>query len=1316
MILSVKQSPSIIRFPHTLPLTTMIRIRLVFPYVLIVFASIIFTQPLLQSKELDSQVIHLYQSQIPKTEIGALAFLQEHPAYDGRGTIIAIFDTGVDPGAPGMLVTTTGERKIVDIIDGSGSGDVDVSKVVKIEKDGTIQGFTGRKLFLPEGIKNPTGDYHLGVKYGKELFHEDVWDRVVKWRKQRLSARIQESKVQRLLAKQQSTEAVVEEEKDSRAILDEKTLETELEKVEASLLEDDPGPYFDCVVWNDGENWRVIVDTDEDGDLTDEMILKPFGIAGDYASFPDHVALNFGVQVYHDGRLLSIVTTSGSHGTHVASIAAGYFLQNTDLNGVAPGAKILSVKMGDIRTGGSSVYIGENRAVATAAQYDVDIMNASWGGQSIYQDGSGWGIQLYNTLVEKYGVTAFVSAGNDGPAISTMGSPGGEATSVIGVGAYISPEMGELLYSVIEKTPETMFMFSARGPTRNGDRGVDIVAPGAAITSLALDSLNGSNLYNGTSMSSPSAAGVGALLISAAKQSGIHYSPARIRYALMNSAKFLDKESALAQGNGLIQTLSAWEHLNQFQDIEELDVFYEVDMRGGRYQDGPGLYLRGNLPQDNKSFLLTISPKFPDKYSNRDQYAFNTQLSLKTDQPWVKVPDFLHLSNAGNSLRPEIDFKALAQTDTNLNLASIDLFLAEHPEAGPIIQIPITIIEGEHTQEEGNALPEFTLELNASLTFRKFLTSPPGAQHLTIELTREKDDNLEKLFVINAITLVANQDIEAFELKKYFRLKSGASETFEIPVVAGEVMELAIHQVWSYDKPTSLSCAGQWKGLDTVKQLYMAGGGRTTEMTLKSLNDAEYEVSAVIDQIAYIHFPTGLEVFPGDKRGYYPAGRTESTGNQSFWLKQQFDIELKEDRDVWFDGIEYVTEFKGGGGILEIYDDKEILVEFSFTPGEKEDAVHLPKGHYKIFREYTAHNTKPLDLLKKTPLIMMTDIDPVSLNTYSGHLSLVSRSASTELSMKEKQELSLFITPPSEDPFESLENKPDYAKGRITFTQDNIEQAKTDLFYSSAAFYKEPEGENNPPALEGMSNLIKELSDAVYKQQLKFLKQSRTSTLPTVVDNRNRLLKILEKARKSDPQLWLEEVYGIGYSKGLIHPWIINEEGSLPTKKDSKDSNDLLKRIKGLIGKCEPGKVAQYIGAPPLADLPDSPEAKKIEKDTESYEKLRAYIAEAYLLAVDINLVAEHLPEARILLNEAKRWQVKEEKELIQQKLEIQLLKQEGYTGLALEIISKTLEENPSDSLLLEWKNEIHQSLGWNEFNPFNELLENLTEHADKLR
>lgn len=41
---------------------------------------------------------------VPKAETQASAFLQEYPNYDGKNVVVAVFDTGVDLGAAGVLL------------------------------------------------------------------------------------------------------------------------------------------------------------------------------------------------------------------------------------------------------------------------------------------------------------------------------------------------------------------------------------------------------------------------------------------------------------------------------------------------------------------------------------------------------------------------------------------------------------------------------------------------------------------------------------------------------------------------------------------------------------------------------------------------------------------------------------------------------------------------------------------------------------------------------------------------------------------------------------------------------------------------------------------------------------------------------------------------------------------------------------------------------------------------------------------------------------------------------------------------------------
>src|SRR5665213_2053302 len=92
---------------------------------------------------------------LPLSATHADEFVRDHPTYDGRGVIIFIFDTGVDPGVPGLLTTSEGKRKVIDVRDYSGTGDVPYVLAERMGDELRVSGKTVLRLSLIH-ISEPT--------------------------------------------------------------------------------------------------------------------------------------------------------------------------------------------------------------------------------------------------------------------------------------------------------------------------------------------------------------------------------------------------------------------------------------------------------------------------------------------------------------------------------------------------------------------------------------------------------------------------------------------------------------------------------------------------------------------------------------------------------------------------------------------------------------------------------------------------------------------------------------------------------------------------------------------------------------------------------------------------------------------------------------------------------------------------------------------------------------------------------------------------------------------------------------------------------
>ena len=222
----------------------------------------------------------------PRDETQAGAFIAQHPSWDGRGIKVAIFDTGVDPGAGGLAVTTDGLPKIVDCVDATGSGDVDTSTMLQGDnKDSAIelQGLTGRTLVIPASpaFANPSGRWHVGMLSAFQLFpgplvarlhgaRKDEWDECQRQLEQRLEVEIT---------------TAAGDDADSEVLADLRLRLDEARALNGSSSQADPGPIFDVVSWHDGTQWKAVVDTTEVGDLAQTLPMRNFKVAQEWSTF-----------------------------------------------------------------------------------------------------------------------------------------------------------------------------------------------------------------------------------------------------------------------------------------------------------------------------------------------------------------------------------------------------------------------------------------------------------------------------------------------------------------------------------------------------------------------------------------------------------------------------------------------------------------------------------------------------------------------------------------------------------------------------------------------------------------------------------------------------------------------------------------------------------------------------------------------------------------------------------------------------------------------------------------------------------------------
>ncbi|XP_038974715.1 tripeptidyl-peptidase 2-like isoform X1 [Phoenix dactylifera] len=915
-------------------------------------------------------------SLMPKKEIGADRFIESHLDYDGRGVLIAIFDSGVDPAAAGLQATSDGKPKIIDILDCTGSGDVDTSKVVKADIDGRIVGVSGRKLALNPSWKNPSQEWHVGCKLVYELFTDTLTTRLKKERKKKWDEKNQEaiSEALRHLNEFDKKYGKTEDLKQKRAREDLQDRLDFLRKQTESY--DDRGPIIDIVVWHDGEVWRVAVDTQsledssEHGKLADFVPLTNYRIERKFGIFSKLDACSFVANVYNEGNLVSIVTDCSPHGTHVAGIAAAFHPEEPLLNGVAPGAQLISCKIGDTRLGSMETGTGLIRALIAAVEHKCDLINMSYGEPTLLPD-YGCFVDLVNEVVGKHRLIFISSAGNNGPALSTVGAPGGTTSSIIGVGAYVSPAMAAGAHCVVEAPSDGMeYTWSSRGPTVDGDLGVCISAPGGAVAPVPTWTLQRRMLMNGTSMASPSACGGVALLISAMKAEGIPVSPYTVRKALENTTTCIGDtpEDKLTTGQGLLQVDRAHEYVQKSRNFPSVCYGITINQAGKSTPTLRGIYLRGaNACQQTSEWTVQVDPKFHDDANNLEQLVpFEACIQLHSSEKFVvRAPEYLLLTHNGRSFNIVVDPTNLANGLHYHEVYGID---CRAPWRGPLFRVPITIIKPFASAGQPPVVSFSNVSFQPGHIERRFIDVPLGATWVEATMRTSGFDTARKFFIDTVQICPLKRPIK---WEAVVTFSSPSLKSFTFPVQGGLTMELAVAQFWSSgigsNESTIVDFEIVFHGININQEAVVLDGSEAPmRIVAKSLLASEKLVPAATLnklKIPYRPVESNLITLPTN-RDKLPSGK------QIIVLTLTYKFKLEEG-----------AEIKPRIPLLNnrIYDNKIESQFYTISDSNKRvyafgdvypNYVKIPKGEYTLQLHIRHENVQFLEKMKQLVLFI----------------------------------------------------------------------------------------------------------------------------------------------------------------------------------------------------------------------------------------------------------------------------------------------------------------------------------------------------------
>jgi hypothetical protein len=358
-------------------------------------------------------------------------------------------------------------------------------------------------------------------------------------------------------------------------------------------------------------------------------------------------------------------------------------------------------------------------------------------------DGHNARADLYNTLIDKYGVQIVISAGNSGPGRNTVGDPS-VADSSISAASSITKETWAANYGSGVSAALNLHNYSSRGPREDGGFKPNISAPGSAISSVPLWQAQtdvaevgyklpvGYAMFNGTSMAAPQTTGGGALLLSAAKANGWRPTSKQLRESMYSSAVLIKDVQVYAQGNGQANIPGAWALLKTNPQVRDYVVTAPVCTAISAYltppNQGTGLY--NDCPQEGGGAILGKTTPYQVTVTRTSGPAGNIQHKVRIVGANSGTFESTETLNLGLNKPQKITLRAHPES---LGVHSAIVQIDAKDTALVDARFMAVVVESTMPKAPTYAVSQSsTVERNRTQSM--FVTVPPGTKALQVNL------------------------------------------------------------------------------------------------------------------------------------------------------------------------------------------------------------------------------------------------------------------------------------------------------------------------------------------------------------------------------------------------------------------------------------------------------------------------------------------------------------------------------------------------------------------------------------------------------